>query len=203
MNHLRSEEGVSLAELLLVLSISSVIGVILVQILLQNSLLVSEQTTAVSQGLGLSEVNIILAKDIKAATGVVTSILDNSNMQGYTTDSNTLILKLNAIDSNQEIIYNVFDYIVVEPDSNNSNLLRKIVIPSVSPPSSRPASNTVILKELSLVLFEYIDSAGTGITNPANYPNTVQVNYTLTLSTDLGFTTKETSINNQVRLRND
>lgn len=190
-----NQKGFSLMETMMAVSLSSVVGVLMVQILVQNSYLLSHQTTTITQGLSSNDLDSKLRADLRLAAGAATSY------SSYNASSETLILKWPSINAAGDMILNTFDYIVINKDGTNPKWLRRQLFKD--PQSSRQNSNTVLVKEVSSVNFSYYDSNENLITTASNYPNAVKIGYTITLLTDLGFGEKQTTVQNTVRLRND
>lgn len=176
------------------MSIAVVVGVLLIQILVQNNGLFYQQQAKVSQGLSLNDATSEIGSDIKSSSGVAS---------GYPASSPTtlsslgsLVLLLPSIDSSGNVISNTYDYLVITQDSKNNQILREITYPD--PSSSRPSGNKVLVNNLSLINFYYLDSNGNGV-SPAS---ATQVRFVLNVLDNFGNNNKQSSSSAQITLRN-
>lgn len=186
--------GFTLVEVLITVTIVSIAGLLLAQLLIQNNGLFYQQTTKVSHGLDLNSTKLILLNDLKSAHGVIPEYPLISPI--YTSSTTTLILKVSATDSSGNILDGTFDYIVYSADSSNSKVLRKRYFPD--PASSKPSQNQVLLTQLSFLQFIYLDQNG-AIVSPASAS---RVNFTLNVNTQVGLTQQEASSSGDITLRN-
>lgn len=191
------EKGFSLVEILLVAAISSIIGVLLVQVWVQNNSLFYQQTTKVTQGVSINDATTYIENDIKGASQVANGGPESTSPFTYTTSANTLVLKLPSIDAQGGVIANTFDFIVIKADGANPKLLKRLVIHT--DPSVRPDRDQVLLNNLSSLSFSYQDSAG----NSVSPSSATKINFTVDVSTTIGANTEQRSASREVNLRND
>lgn len=189
-------KGFTLLEVLIVVLVSSIAGVLLVQSLIQNNSVFYQQSGRIDEGLKLNDASSQITRDIKAAGGVAPNYPVASPFQ-YTTSNNSLILKIPSIDSMGNVIDQTFDYIIVATDSAKSTYLRRQVF--ITPPSTRGASNQVLVNNLSKVSFYYYDGSG----NIAPAIQAVKINFVLNNFSQLGTKQQTSSSSGEVTLRND
>lgn len=190
-----SSSGFGLVETLLVLTMFGVAGMLLMSVLVQNNNIASTQSVKVSQGLSLndsiSQVNSLIRSSAFIALGYP---VDSPE---YSSDQETLVLGLPSLDLNDQVIPNVYDYAVFTKDSSNPEHFKKMVFPNAI--SSRRSENTTLIYALSLIKFDYIDSAGS-----ATSPNlAAKVKFIINVSEKAGVEEEESSRSGEVNLRND
>lgn len=188
------QKGLTLAEVIIVLGISAVVGLLLMNIFVQNNQLLYQQSAKVSQGVSLNDAVNAITNDIKSASAVAA---------GYPIGSPTilssdsgLVLQIPSIDSNNNIINQTYDYTAIFPDAANQQLLREQIYPD--PQSSRQALNRVLVSNLSLIKFSYLDSSGQIVTPTA----ASAINLTINLKQKVGMGNEQSSSSAQVHLRN-
>lgn len=109
----------------------------------------------------------------------------------YTTDSDTLVLKLGAVDASSNLIANTYDYVIITPDSADPTRLLEIT--DANSASVRNSLTKEITSNLRTIGFTYRDAA----------PSTSnQVGAGLTLEHDVGFTTVHHTLHTYAKLRN-
>lgn len=190
-------KGLSLAEVLVVVSISAIVGVILVSFLVQNNSLFISQTAKVSQGLSANQASAQISEAIKQASAVVTACLPPSCSTEYASGLSILVLTLPAINAAGDVIENSVDYLVITADSGKPEILRKLVFPNLQ--SSRKSENLVLATKLEKLKFIYLDSAGNQVSPAA----ATRVNFTINLLEKAGFSNEQSSASGQVNLRNN
>jgi prepilin-type N-terminal cleavage/methylation domain-containing protein len=189
------KKGFTLLEMLITLSLAGVVGVLLIQLLVQNNGFFYQQQATVSQGLNLNDAVSQISSDIRSSSAVLV---------GYpvatpTTSSSltSLVVAIPSIDSSGNSISNTSDYIVISKDSSNPKVLKEWLYPD--PASSRVSREKVLLKDLALINFYYKNSNGQAV-SPAQ---ATQINFVINVQTKMGTSSKESSSSAEVTLRNN
>lgn len=191
----KNSRGVTLIEALIGLSISVVAGLLLISIFIQNNGVTYNQSLKTSQGLGINNAYSKISAVIRSASSIVTSYtLSNPT---YTTSASVLVMKLPAINSQGSAIDSVYDYIVITPDAQNSQILRELVFPD--PSSSRAQSNQILTNNLKSITFSYLDTNK----NPVPPTSAVLINFVINLTGTQGLDTQQSSASGQINLRNN
>jgi hypothetical protein len=141
-------KGFSIAELLIIVGLFSIIIVILISVFLsQTQYFNNEQIKLLLSGyfdvaFGVMK-NLIIASD---------SVLTSYNILGnvYTSDSQTLVLKLPSIDNDKKTIVGQYDYAAIFKSGNDLKILL-----SPSSQSSRKEENRSIAQNVASVNFDY------------------------------------------------
>lgn len=190
----RSCQGFSLMETLIVVGTSSIIGVVLISLFVQNNSVFHNQSVRTSQNISSNDAYAHISEAIRQASAISASY---NAPPTYTTNANTLVLQLPAVNSSGAIIADVYDYMIITRDSQNPTLLKEIVYPNGQ--SARPASNQIIAKDVSSVVFYYLDSNHAPIT-PIN---ATSINFVINLSTLISNKPQQSSVSGQINLRNN
>lgn len=146
-------KGLTLIELLIVTAAALIVGVMLVTILANNSALFYHQSAIINQGLSLNEAMGEIDRNIRQAVKVASGYPEDIPV--YTTDDQTLVLKLPALGSS-EVISDSYDYTVVNIDAAQDRILRLQVFPH--PNSIRKNQSLVLTKALDSITFNYLDN---------------------------------------------
>jgi len=172
----QSQNGFTLANMLITLSILVILSVLLVSVYFSyNNVLKIYLAKTDLQTANIIALNRITSM-IKSASNITETKTVNSN--SYTTSANTLILELLSIDSDQDIIPNTCDYIVYYLDPADNTKLKSST--EAASGSSRVTGDNVVVTNVKNIIFNY---------NNDQIYNTNRVNITLTL---------EKVVNNQV-----
>lgn len=190
-----NNKGFTLFELLIVMALVSVVGVLLIQILIQNNGVYYDQTTKVSQGLNVNDTYNQIEKDIRTSGGVVASLVDGEDT--YTTSSNIIVLKIPSIDSSGSIISDTYDHLIIYEDGANNNFLMRKIIPNAI--SNRVYNKKVLLTNLSYLQFQYLDNSG----SPISAVDASKINFIFNIKTAVGLNNQESSASGKVNLRNN
>lgn len=192
-----NEIGFTLIEALIGVTISSIVGVLLISLLTQNNGLLTQQSAKVSQGTSLNDTETQISELIKSSSSVISSypVISPQYMTGLT----TLVLAIPALDSSGAAVDNVSDYVVITKDPSNSKLLRKMIFPDTNLPSTRKSQNQVLLTRLSLLEFTYLDNANQ-IVSPTS---ATKIKYVINQQENTGNGEIVTSANAQINLRNN
>lgn len=187
--------GFTLVEVLVVVAISAMVGVFLVAMLIQNIQVVSQQTIKTEQGVSLNDALSHINNEVKSAASIKATYPETSPL--YTTGSQTLILAMPAVDSNNNVIENVYDYAVITVDASSPKILRKRIFPN--PQSSRKSEDRVLLNRVSFVQFTYLNVLG----EPVIPTLAAKVNFVLNVAETSAGKEKISSSSGQLNLRNN
>ncbi len=187
-------KGFSLIEILVVLSIASIAGTLLVSSLIQNNNLFLKQSTKISQGVNLNDTTSQISDSIKNASSIAATC---PCPQVYTTNDQTIVAAIPSVNATGDILSNTFDYLVITRDSQNTAILRKIIYPNAL--SSRKSENQVLATTLSLVQFRYYDNNGNSVSPTA----AGKINFTINVKPTNGLSSEQSSSSGQINLRND
>lgn len=192
---MKNLKGWSLLEVLISVTIAAVAGGLIINLMVSSNKLFFDQSAQISHGLSLNQAKLEITDLIKSCAGIVTQY-PVSGVAQYTTDSNTLVIKLPAISSGGDVIESVYDYAVIEADTAKPTVLRKQIFKSTG--SYRNPENKVLSTSLANLYFNYLD-----INNvPVAVDQAVRVNFIITLSTKSGFAENESSGSGTVNIKN-
>lgn len=192
---MRNQNGWSLLELLIVITIAAVAGGLIVNILVSSSGIFFDQSTQISHNLSLNQSELELTQIIKSTPGIVSQYPVSGTPQ-FTTDGDTLIARLPAINESGNVIDSVYDYVVVEADPEKPEILRKQIF--LDELSVRNEEDKVLSTNLSEIEFNYLDVNN----NPVTPDQAVRVNFLINLSTNSNYTQKENSGGGTVNIKN-
>lgn len=189
------KNGFSLVEVLIAVTVSGLAGILIVALLVQNNGLFFQQSAKVSQGLRINDAASQVSELIKSSSSVSSTNLIGS--PEYSTGSDTLVLALPAFDSSGNLLTNVYDYGIITRDSQNLNLLRKIIFTDSA--SARKSENRVLATKLVRLTFVYFDDSG----NVVSSTSATRINFTINLDEKAGYKTQQSSASGQINLRNN
>jgi type II secretory pathway component PulJ len=189
-----NQMGFTLAEILIVLAASAIVGTILISILIQGSSLFSHQSTKVSQNLSLNSTSNQISQSIQFASSIASNYTNGGF--SYTTSNKTLIAKIPSLDSSGNVIENKFDTLIIMPDPIKNNQLKKILF--VDPLSYRKSENSVITTNLSYLEFIYLNDNGIQ-TSPQT---ATRVDFIVKVAEKAGQTVQESSVSGRINLKN-
>lgn len=192
---MKSQRGLGLVEMLLAVTISVVIGSLMVGIFVQNNSVFNHQQSKVSGNIDLNNITQIINSDIRLAVSVANGYPVASPT--YTSGDTVLVLKVSSVDASNNIINNLYDYIVIAPDSQNPYILREMVFPDAG--STRSPSNKVLTTGLVSVRFLYFN-ANNALTTP---DQSTSVNFTVNVKGGVGRDTVTASASGLINLRNN
>ncbi len=188
-----NNKGFTLIELIIVLSVSAMVGLLLISMLVQNSGLFYIQNSRVIQGVGENDALSSFRTYTKVSKAVALSYPETGSAI-YTSGSSILILKLGSIDSSGNLIDNVFDYVVYYVSQNKLYIK---IYPGTG--SSRQAVNKILADNVDALNFTYLDA-----TNLAVSPSSAtKVIMRLTLRQKAGTTYEINIATSEANLRND
>lgn len=189
------KNGFSLVEVLIAVTVSGLAGILIVALLVGNNGLFFQQSAKVSQGLTVNDAASQINELIKSS-----SFVANTNSIGspvYLSGSDTLVLALPVFDSGGNLLTNVYDYGIITRDSQNLNLLRKIIFTDSA--SARKSENRVLATKLVRLTFIYFDDSG----NVVSPTSATRINFTINLDEKAGYKTQQSSASGQINLRNN
>lgn len=167
--------GFTLLELMITTAIVGIVGTLLAMILVNNTGLFYQQSSKVTQGVGLNDSLTEVRSNIKEAQSVANSYVSGGTT--YTSGPSELVLQLSSFDSSGNVIADTYDYVVF---AKQSDQIRFKVFPNVA--SSRKSAEQILSLAVDQILFEYFDNAGSSV-SPAS---AVRVKLTLTLKQKAG-----------------
>lgn len=189
------QAGFTLVELMVGLLLSSLIGVLLISLWVQNNGIFIHQTANVGQGISLNQSGSYISDAIKSASSVASSYPLVSPT--YFSNSSSLVLAVPSVDSSGDSILNVYDYEIFVKDSANPLILRKIVFSD--PSSSRKAQNMVLTTNLSDLSFSYLDKSGNIVSPTAAQ----KVKFIITQNEKIAYGQVQNNVTGEANLRND
>ncbi|HLC88376.1 MAG TPA: hypothetical protein VJG66_04985 [Patescibacteria group bacterium] len=190
-----NSRGWSLVEVLIVTTVAAVAGGLLINLMISSNRLFFDQSAHITQGLALNQTELELTELIKSSAGIAVQYPVSGTPQ-YTSNSNTLVIKLPSLSSAGDVIESVYDFAVVGPDNVNPAILRKQIFKDAS--SFRKTENKVLSTNLSNLTFNYLDSSNNA-TSPALAE---RIGFSIELATKSGFSEKMSSGSGTVNLKN-
>ncbi len=187
--------GLTLVEVLIAMGISVIVGALLLVIIVNSAGLFYSQSSKVGQGLGVNDALAKIRETIRESSLIAVSYPESASPT-YTTGSTQLVLKLSSIDSNGNIVLNVYDYFVFFFDTDK---LRLKSFPNTQ--SSRKVQDQILSLNVDSVKFQYFD-----LTVPPNEvaPTTaIKVRIFLSLKQKVGQRFETSSATSETNLRND
>ena len=186
--------GFTLPEIIVGMTISVITGVLLLQILINNTGLFYRESAKVSQGVGINDALAEIREILKQAASVEVSYTDTATSTVYQSNLSELVIKLPALDSTGNILPAIFDYVVY---TLSSTKLYEKIFPD--PSSSRDNSDRFLVDNVVGVLFEYLDDQGSAVT-----PQIAEkIKVTITLRQKAGLDFSQSTATSEVNLRND
>lgn len=192
---MKNSKGISLPEILLGTVIAAVLGGILVNLLISTNALFFDQSIKLKQGLSLNQASKEITTLIKSSAGI-SSQYPPAGTADYTTNANTLVLKLPSVNQSGEVIEQVFDYAVLSKDPGSPKILRKKIF--VDQVSYRNAEDKVLSTVLEDLTFVYLDSSNLSV-SPAE---AVRINFTIDLSENSNASENKSSSSGTANLKN-
>lgn len=181
--------GFTIAEIVVVVGLFALLSVFIVGVYISHNQLFYSQSAEINAVGTARAVMDDLTDNIREAREVATSYIHN--LVTYTSDSDTLVLRLPAIDSSGNPIAAAFDYVIYYIDAADATRLRKIV--SVNPLSSRRAEEKLLTDYLNSIALTYNNS-------PMETATRVTIN--LVTQDSVRLNTRTITITEEVFLRN-
>jgi len=183
--------AITLVEMLIVISILTIVSGILVAIFISGWRLFHQQSASTETQAQAKLATSVITKSIQQANKVPTSkTLDSIS---YTSSTNTLVLELPSLDTNQNIIEGAFDYEVFykDPAAHTKLKLKR----ETSPASSRKSETKTIANLIENIEFTY--------NSPDNkIENTNRITVSVSAAQISYGKTQKTSLTGQAKLRN-
>jgi prepilin-type N-terminal cleavage/methylation domain-containing protein len=172
--------GFSLIELLVVIGITTLMMVVLFQMLLAYSKTLATQQATVEIGVGVESI----ASEVQSFVTQATTIVASRAFSGttHTTSATTLVVELPAIDSTGSIITGAHDYVVFY--ANGTTAYRTL---STDGTSARASGTKTLSKQVEAMQFIYNNGTPTAAT-------TVTVHATTSATTRQGTVTTHRSV---------
>ncbi len=195
MSNLKCEmsNGFTLVELILATTVASIVGGLLIMLLVNSTGLFFQQSSRVTQGVGLNDSMSRISSSIKEAKAVASGYPAGSSPT-YTSGTTQLVIQIPSIDSSGNIIGSTYDYDVYFVDQSRLMFKR---FPDAA--SKRQSANQVLTGNVNSVKFDYFDSAGLSVTPTV----AVKVRATLTLKQKAGYSNETNVATSEANLRND
>ncbi len=185
--------GFTLIETLIAAAGAAIIGTMLLSIWVNNNSVFYKQNSLVGEGLSLNAASQQINGYTRQASAVVVGFPESAPV--YTTGASVLVLKLPATSSTGPLS-DVYDYIVITPDSSNPKVLRLLIFPDSQ--STRKRVNTVLTALLEGIEFSYLDQNG----HPTTPASAMAVGVQLTVLQATGSIGSSQSSNTVTTLRN-
>lgn len=189
-----TQKGLSLVELLIAMSIATVVGTLLVVVIVNSSGLFYKESSKLNIGLNINDALSKVRGHMKEANAVASSYTAGSTT--YTSAETQLVLKVPSLNSSSNIIPNTFDYFIYFLDTSK---LRLVTYPDSQ--SSRKAQDQIFSTNVDRVIFKYFDLA-----NPANEvaPQAAKkISISLTLKQGSSTNYETNTATSEANLRND
>lgn len=128
----------------------------------------------------------------------VVSIWTAPDLAEYATDSSEIILKVQAIDANNNLIALTYDYVIFKADNAESNKLKRLIYADAA--SSRNNSTAVYSDNLNSLNFTFYDPGGVELI--VNYENTVLIKTNIITQEVVRGTTNQVNLTTETKIRN-
>jgi len=175
----RDARGISLMEII------ATIGVMAMVLLMVNEIFVSGYETFVRQSARVdNEVGALLsARAINDATRGATTVLASQTINGtlYTSDTDTLVLQVPAIDASDAILDGLYDLIAIYRDGTDPTLVKTDIEPATG--SVRLSGQKTITANNESLTFRYNAADPADATRIQTYIVNSQIRRSLTLTT--------------------
>lgn len=188
------EHGLTLIEVLIAMSIATIVGGLLLVVMVNSAGLFYKQSSKLSEGLNINDTLSRVRESIKQARQVTAAY--TSGFITYTSSSTQLVLKVPSLDLSGNLIANTFDYFVFFQDQNK---LRFKTFPDLT--STRKAQDQIFSVSLDSLNFQYFNSATPPVEVVPATATKVRISLTLKQKNGLSFETNIAS--SEADLRND
>lgn len=193
----KNKQGFSLLELIITMAIFSLISLVLVVIFIQTyeTFYIQENQTQlqVETRYSLDTIN----NWVKKASSVISSYTPPGET-AYETSDSVIILQVAAIDEDQNIIADTYDYLIFQADPSNPSELQQIIYADES--SDRTTGTRTIAHYLNSLSFSYFDSSNNQLIE--NFENSVFVTIELNSEEVVRGKTNKANFKTQTKLRN-
>lgn len=152
-------KGFTLIEVLIVMGISSVVGVLLLVIIFNSTGLFYQQSSKLSQGLGSNDALSKIRSTIRESSAIAVSYTAGSTT--YTSSSSQLVLKVGSINATGNLISEVFDYFVFfsDPSAGSGQVVLRFKSFLDSQSVGRKPADQILSLNVDSILFQYYDLA--------------------------------------------
>lgn len=190
-----TESGFTLLEIMVATAVAGIAGVLIIMILVSSNGVFVTQQNKISQGLTLNDSVSEISKNIKNATHVASGY--PIAFPTIVTSSSSLVIALPSLDSSDNVISNVYDYVTINTDPDNSSVLRLQLFPD--PQSRRTSENKVLATNLSSIVFIFTDKNDI----PVSPSSATKIKFTISVLNKVGSITNQDSLTHSDSLRND
>lgn len=190
----RSRSGFTLAEILISMGISVIVGGLLMTIIVNSAGLFKTESSKLTQGLNANDALYNVRALIKQSSSVVQSFTYSAVT--YTSGAEQLVTKIPSIDSSNKIISETFDYIVFFKDSNQ---LRLKIFPDAQ--SARKSQDQIFSTNVDSLNFQYFNSTTPPVEVVPTSATKVKIN--LSLKQSIGTKIEVSNVSSEASLRND
>lgn len=189
------ESGITLFEVLITLTVSAIIGGLLLVVIVNTGGIFYKESSSLEQGLNINDALGKITQSIKEASAVEVSYPSGSPI--YTSSATQLVLKVPSLDSSNNLISNTFDYFVFH--LNGTNLHFKI-FPDLSL-SSRKPQDQIFSTNVNTLLFQYYNSQTPPQEVSPSSAVTIKTSLVLRQKSGSGF--EQNTATTEANLRND
>jgi len=187
---MKNQKGfATLLELVLVIALVAIIMVLLTTVFSSQSKTFSTQKSQIEVEVANRFALDEMTSKLRESTGLLSQAIVDS--QTYTTDDQTVVAQIPAVDASSEIIFGKFDTLIYTLNASNPKQLLKILSPD--PTSSRPKQRVFLANDISNLQFTY---------NNADLALVDVVEINLSSSKSVAGTSSQTSDKASVTLRN-
>lgn len=189
---MKKSNGFTLVEMIITLTLTAIIGTVLIVVLVNSLSLQTTQSARVSQGLGINNALSDISSWVRRAAGVSLGYPATTPFT-YTTGANVLVLKVPSLDATGAVIADVYDYVVFVVESLK---LKEKIFPNAL--STRQQSDKILTDNVASVAFSFQNTAGQSVTPDLASVVTVTIN----LSQKAAYSNEENTGTSKMRLRN-
>lgn len=197
LSNLKSQmsNGFTLVELLVTTGVIVVAGVLLLAVLVNSTGIYYKESSKIGQGLNSNDALNSIRQYVKGASAIAATY-QVDELTSLVTNSSQLVLKLPSVDSNENIIPDVFDYFVFLKEEDK---LRLRSYPDIQ--SSRLTIDQILSSNVESLLFQYFDLGLPPQEVEAQLAVKIKVTLNLKQKNGLGF--EENISTSEASLRND
>lgn len=193
-SQMSNECGLTLAEAVIALGITAIVGALLLLIIVNSAGLFYKESSKVGQGVFANDALAKIKSSIKDSSAVVASYTFGSTT--YTSSATQLVLKIPSIDSSGNIISNTFDYAVFLLDQDK---LRFKFFPDSL--SGAKAQDQLLSLNVKTLQIQYLNLANPPTEVAPTSATKVRVSLTLNQKAGRGF--EQNISTSEANLRNE
>lgn len=174
----KDSRGISLMEAIAVMGVMTIVLVMVGQMFSSGYNLFVYQSARVDAEVGA----VLASRAISAVTRGALTVEASAVIGGttYTSDSDTLVLKIPSIDSSKNVIATQYDYVAVFIDPSDATLVKTAT--AIGTGSIRPAGTKLITASNSVLRFRYNDPTIVDATRVQMYLVNTQIRRSTTIS---------------------